>query len=393
MHEKHHSLKVLWSAIWLGIVGSLIFNLEPLFLAAATEKYQLSHQQIGFLVGSEIGGMALASMTAPFWLTRFNTCNLLYFGLLLIASGNLISIFCESFDDLLTIRFLIGFLGSGVVYVIAIVTLGNRDDAIKCFGLLVFSMMLFSGITLSILPFVILHLQLLHLLLFLSVLSMTGLLIVRFIPAQSAQAVTAAMTPHTRSLSNKDLLALTGIFFILFNLGAIWSFSERIGFSLDLDIQEIGSLLGLSMLPQAVGAIIPVLLGSRSGYMFPLLIALTGQISGLFILSEAESSYGYFWGISLWGGCFNFGIAYKMGLISMLPGRDRLLALAPAIQFIAIASGSSFSGLIISGNDYTPVILIAATSVFLSSILFMLLLRMHNSQKISLSETPQSQIN
>lgn len=394
MHEKHHPLKVLWSAIWLGIIGSVIFNLVPLFLATATEKYQLSNQQIGFLVGSEIGGMALASITTPFWLPRFNTSNSLYFGLLLIASGNLISIFSQNFDGLLIIRFLTGFLGSGVVYVIAIVTLGNRVDAIKCFGLLVLSTMLFSGIILSLLPFIILQLQLLHLLLFLCLLSLTGLLIVRFIPVhQSDQTVSAAITPHITFVSNKDLLALSGIFFIFFNLGSIWSFSERIGFSLDLDIQEIGTLLGLSMLPQAVGAIIPVLLGSRSDYMIPLLLALAGQITGLFILSEAENSYGYFWGISLWGCSLNLGIAYKMGLLSMLPNRNYLLALAPAIQFIAIGAGSSFCGLFISGNDCTPVILIAVISVFLSSILFMLLLRMHNSQANSLSETPEVQIN
>lgn len=391
MNEMDHSHKALWSAIWLGVIGSAIFNLEPLFLAAATEKFQLSNQQIGFLASSEIAGMALASITTPLWFPRFNKRKLAYFGLLLIASGNLISILCNSSDELLCIRFLTGLFGSGVVYVIAIVTLGNRVDAIKCFGLLVFSKMLFSAVALSLLPLVFLHLPLIVILLFFSFISVTGLLIVKFIPDRLNQSVTNVQ--HNNSLSSNDLLALTGIFFILFNLGAIWSYSERIGVTLGLDIQEIGYLLGITMLHQAVGAIIPALLGRKIGYKIPLLVAFSGQVIGLFILAKAENASGYLWGLSLWGSCLNLGIAYKLGLISELPNKNSLLAMVPGIQFIAIASGSSFCALFLSDNGYSPVIFIAATSVFLSSILFTLLLRLHIGKELFVLEKPQSQIN
>ncbi|MFV1998423.1 MAG: hypothetical protein ACC641_10480 [Acidiferrobacterales bacterium] len=371
MNETDNSHKALWSAIWLGIVGSAIFNLEPLFLAAATEQFQLSNKQIGFLASSELAGIALASVTTPLWLPRFDKRHLAYIGLLLIASGNLVSIGCDSFDELLRTRFLTGVFGSGVVYVIAIVTLGNKGGSVKNFGLLIFSQMLFSGITLSLLPSVTLHFSLMHILLFLSFLGATALLVVQFIPARSKEE--AANIPPKITLNGYGFLALTGMFLIAFNLGSIWSYAERIGVSSGLDIQEIGALLGLSMLPQAIGAIIPSLLGRRIGYTIPLVVALSGQIIGLFILAKAENASGYFWGISLWGSCLNLGIAYKLGLISELPNKNRLLALVPGVQAVAIASSSSFCALFILNNDFSPVIFIAAISVVLSFILFIFL--------------------
>jgi hypothetical protein len=60
-------------------------------------------------------------------------------------------------------------------------------------------------------------------------------------------------------------------------------------------------------------------------------------------------------------------------LVSELPNKNRLLALLPGIQFIAIASGSSFCALFIFNNDFSPVMLIATVAVFLSCTLFIIL--------------------
>lgn len=367
----NNSHKTVGSAIWLAIIGTAIFNLGPLFLAAASEKYQLSNQQIGFLASSELVGIALTSISTPLWLHRQNLRKLVYLGLLLIVFGNLLSILTTTLNELIFVRFGIGLFGSGVVFVIAIVILGNRNNATKNFGLLVFSQMIFIGITFSLWPLISLHLSLMHILLFLSILGATGLLIVRYI--------LLGLTPinrkrfHYKTLNFRDLLALAGIFLFAVNLGSIWGYSERIGISSGLATQEISKMLSASMIPQAFGAAIPAILGNRLGYLIPLIFALLGLILGLLILIEAENASQFLLGISLWGSFLNLGIAYKLGLISTLPHKNHVLAMVPGIQSIAIAFSPSFCALFILNNNLEPVINIAIISAFFSSILFMML--------------------
>lgn len=372
MHGNSSSLKTLWSAIGLGITGSSIFNLTPLFLAAADRQFQLNANSAGLLAGSELAGIAFISATTPFWLHRFDHDKLACIALLLMASGNCLSLFCHSYDQLLLSRFFIGLFGSGIVYIIAIVVLGNTGNAVKNFALLVLLQMLVSGIVLSAMPTVFQPLALIHILLFYCILAVAGLLTVRFVPARHRST---PINIHTiKSLSSLELLLLAGMFLITFNLGIIWSFSERIGLSSGLSTQEIGTLLGASMLPQAFGAVLPALLGCNLGYIAPLAFALSGQLLGLLILTMAETGNSYFLGISLWGSSsFNLGISYQLGLISRLPDNNRVLALVPGIQAIALASGPSLSALFILDDDLSSANIIAAIAAFTGSILFMLL--------------------
>ncbi len=54
----------LWPVIPLGIAGSAVFNLAPVYLTDASHRLMLNDQEIGQLMGVEIAGIAIASVLA-----------------------------------------------------------------------------------------------------------------------------------------------------------------------------------------------------------------------------------------------------------------------------------------------------------------------------------------
>ena len=57
----------------------------------------------------------------------------------------------------------------------------------------------------------------------------------------------------------------------------IWSFSERIGVTLGLSMEQIGWILGFCGLSGLVGATIPTWLGTKYGRILPLVLGLLGS--------------------------------------------------------------------------------------------------------------------
>ena len=335
-----------------------MFNLAPLFLAAVGDAYQLTDRQIGLLAGVEIAGFAIASFSAPRWVLKRGYRMAASIGVAGLVVGNLASLLADSFTELLVFRLFTGLLGDGLAYVAAILTLGARSNPTRAFGLLTFSNMCFTGVALIVLPQVLVDSGWWSLRLFLALLGASGVLALKYIPAEPE--IAPSRGDQVVAKPGLGSLALLGVFFFCINLGAVWAFAERIGAATGLDIGVIGLYLGLSMPFQALGSLGAALLSTSFGRVRPLCVALFGQLLALALLGGATTGLEYFAAVSLWGCTWNFGINYQLGQIAELPNGARLLALVPGSEAIGASIGPVIAGLLLSGSGYSPVILLAS---------------------------------
>jgi predicted MFS family arabinose efflux permease len=110
----------------------------------------------------------------------------------------------------------------------------------------------------------------------------------------------------------------------------IWTFSERIGVTLGLSIEQIGWVLGGTGLTGLVGAAFPTFLGRKYGRILPLVFSILGigaSFIGITYASEpvlyvvSELGYGFF---------FGFNMPYAIGIIAAVDPLGRMTALLGA---------------------------------------------------------------
>lgn len=356
------------------VVGSSMFNLEPLFLAAAAKKFLLDDNQIGWLAGIEIAGIAFASLLAPRWIPSTGYKNTAFLGLIIIIIGNSLSLFVDNYSTLLIIRFITGFGGYGIVYICGIMLLGSLKSPTRAFGLLVFINMLITATTMKLLPLLMDKNPWESIVFYLIGLSIIGLLISRTLPQRKKKELESHSNKKQISFNwhPSIILMLFAILFFSINLGAIWSFTERIGNATGLNLEDIGSYLSTSLPFQALGAMLAVGIGTRYGRIAPLVLVLFGQILGLYFIYIASPGmeWAFFAGISLWGFSWNLGIAFQLGLMSDLPDGQRILGYVPGVEAVGASLGAFIPAFFILQTDYSSVVITASIAVIISSLIF-----------------------
>lgn len=356
------------------VIGSAMFNLEPLFLAAAAKEFSLDASQMGWLASSEIAGIALASLLASRWIpvTGYRKAALL--GLSMTIIGNLLSLMANDLSSLLLIRFITGFSGDGIVYICGIMVLGLMKNPTRAFGLLVFVNMMITAIAMKFLPTLLKEAPWEAMLGYLITMAIIGLFFSQALPDSSKKSSTKSSYNIRKTIKWNPLILfmLLAILTFSINLGAIWSFSERLGSMAGLELEEVGSYLSTSLPFQALGAIIAAWLGTRHGRIPPLVLVVVGQILGLYCLSisSAGMDWAFFAGMSLWGFSWNLGIAYQLGLVSDLPGGQKILGYVPGIEALGASLGAFIPALFIVYDDYSAVLLTASISIIISALLF-----------------------
>ena len=63
---------VILAGVVISALGAMTYNLLPLFLGTAQDFHSLSDRSVGILSTSFFAGFTLTSITAWFWIRRFN---------------------------------------------------------------------------------------------------------------------------------------------------------------------------------------------------------------------------------------------------------------------------------------------------------------------------------
>ena len=332
----------LIASVLVAMAGTAMFNLSPLYLAAAAAEHGFTDHQLGFLMSLEVAGIALASLLVLILIDRTGTRRLAAVGGAFIVAGNLLAFAATDFAQLLAIRFLTGLAGDGLAFGSAIVLMGRRADPVRAFGIYAFSNMCFTGIALALLP------QLPD---GASWSTILGLLVLLGSVAVMASCKLSNIAKQAHCLpttirSPLAWLALAGVFFFTMNLGAVWGFAERLGSASGLVIEQVGYYLSLSIACQALGSLLAAYFSRYPYRRFLLIVTVVVQVAGLGLIGNGAGVLPFAVGIALWGLSWNFGIANLLGLLAKQPGGGRLLALAPGAEALGAATGPAVVGLI-----------------------------------------------
>jgi predicted MFS family arabinose efflux permease len=358
------------AAVDLSCVG--IFGLlpQPIFVGALQDYLGFSSQQAGLVTGAEVFAGAITSLFAAFWIGRVNWRTAAFAGIAVVVLGNVASCFVDTYMSLLIVRSVVGLLGQGVCFAIAIAVISETQDTDRNFAFSIAAQVAFGMVAFAALPHAVGQWGVTGILAPLAVLAVVIGLLMGALPTQSRRTFGVGHDgPKARALP--ALAALATLMIWCLGLGGIYAFEERIGVAAGLEQTSVGNALSLAVLAGFFGALAASAVADRWGRILPVALALIAQIGSIWLLQGQMGWLQFVLIASVFHFFWNFTGPYLMGTVASNDQTGRIAVLIPAAQFGGFAIGNGVGGNLIASSGLGAANLVGVAGCALALLLFM----------------------
>jgi predicted MFS family arabinose efflux permease len=365
------------AAVCISFVAVGAFLVLPLFVGAAADEFGLNESQLGFLASGIMSGSALSSVLAIFWIRRVDWRRAGYLSVGLLLGAHATSLVVDNVLVFTLCQVLAG-LGGGAAYSLVLTSLSDNRHPDRCFGFSVAAQVSFQVVGLMVLPGVIEKTGLNGLLGILVVLEVIALLLLRYLP-RTGEATSPA-SPGLALFKPRVLAALAACFFFFFNIGAVWTYVERMGVLAGFDAGTIGFSLAVGVAFGIPGALLASWCGERYGRLGPLGLGAAGTVVALVLLNEGMGKGEYLAALAVYNFVWNFSLAFQYAAVNAADASGRSVAAAPAFHGAGGAVGPGVVALFVSAESLIAVNILAAATVIVSFALFVASMQGGDSQ-------------
>jgi predicted MFS family arabinose efflux permease len=360
----------------IGTISLMPLLVLPAMIGTLVDETALSETQAGWSASLNFFGGAAAALLMALRMHRLDLRRVAVLAFSLAALGDLASAFSTGQASLfLPVRLVAG-IGAGAAYTVVVAAFARLPDVDRGYGLFVTLQFIVSGIGLYLLPVYSTALGVEGMFLSIAALEIAALTLTTHLPGRASDQSNfhGVQSELHVLLAGATLLGALG--FAIFEAAntAQFTYLERLGVSLTLSEQQIGTALLVASLAGIPGAFAIVLLGSRLGRMAPLTTGVGLSICGLLALITGESFASYLLGASLVGFSWAFCLPYIQGLLASLDPHGSAVAAGSASSTIGGSIGPGVAALALGGGSYTHVLglsmcllLIALGSFWLAS--------------------------
>jgi predicted MFS family arabinose efflux permease len=357
------------------VLGAMPFAVQPFFLGVMTDALMLAPDQVGWLASADILGVVLASFSGFWWTRRFSHQALVKLASMSMVIGYLGLLFANTFEAVLSLRFLAGVLGHGIAFSLGTALLCRAPHPDRAIAISVVTQIGFSSVLLLALPKVLSasDIKTVYLSLVAIVLALLPLLKLAN-DSLTRDSETAALT------TVKPLLIWLLVALVCYQLGlsAIWAFIESIGRERQISLEQMGLMLAIILPVSMVGSILASMLDVRLGRFAPVLLATIAGATGLLILVNTASVMALAAGFLLHQIAWNFGIAFVYGAIAQVSNQSGSEILAPGSQSLGTALGPILAGLLASSVNLDAVIWVSILGMIAGSLILFLTREAHS---------------
>lgn len=354
------------AAVALSCIGIFGIMAGPILASVLAATLQLNPNQIGNIAFAEIGGAALASLLAPFWIQKANWRLVGAGAVASVVIFNVLTGMQSSASIIAVLRFLAGFLGQGTAFALAIGIIYTSSNPDRIFGFSIASQVGLGVIMLLVLPTLGQSYAVNGVLLPLALIALFVLPMLRWIPQRSPSAI-AGDEQQASGSAAMAIVALVVLLVWCTGLGAVWIFLLQIGETGGLEATTAGQAVAISSAIATLGALTASALAGRGGRLLPVSIALLVQIGAIMLLQGEMSFIRFTATCALFQTFWNFTGPYLMGMVATSDTTGRISVLIPVVQTGGFAIGPAIAGALIAGSG-----LIAANYVGVAGIIIAL---------------------
>jgi len=368
------------AAICMGCVGVFAIMAQPILVEVLVAKLGMDSGAAGTITALEALGTALGPVLALAWMSRVPWRLAAIVALLVVIGGNLLSSWQTDPTVLMALRFVVGLLGEGTAFALAIVVVGSTAQKDRNFAL-----MIAAQVVLGVLFFVLLPMPrdagIGGVVLPLAGLALVALLTVGWLPAGGGGG--AHVHGAGAAAGGSAGPALAALFVMLVwctGLGAIWAFVKLIGVSVTcVGCDEaaraeagiaVGQALGLSTGVAVVGALAAAALADRFGRILPVTLALAVQLVMVLLLQGEMPWLQFAVTAATFQGFWNLTGPYIMGTIAMADTTGKVSLLIPTAQIGGFFLGPTIVGALMKDGDVSTANTVAAVCIVAALVMF-----------------------
>jgi len=354
----------LGAAFWLGIIGSFVLLILPIYVGSLIDDRGFSNAAAGWIGSADLMGFALASIVAFRLVRGFNWRTIVLAGLGMIVVGDISSIFLFDFWSLFFIRLLLSGMGAGFVIAVPYTLLGDTRNPERNTGLYFTFNVLGGASGLLLFPIVVANWGASGLFLTLAITASTAIPVAWFWLPGEGKSISRASGSITW---NWPILAiLTGIGLFNFGLGGVWAFVERIGLGAGVDSTEIGPVLSATYLVGMLGSSVSAWQAARYGYLKPYGIGIGIMCVALSLLLSASGLLMFVIALCLMNFAWNYSLTYQFSAVFSHDDSGRMPVLIILVQALGLMLGPGVAGLLATISGFNSSIFLGLATCVLS---------------------------
>jgi predicted MFS family arabinose efflux permease len=337
----------LFAAVCFSAVAIIVFNALPVIMGVASDTLGLAADQIGLLASVELGGIGLASVSGLFWIRKLHWRRTVLIGTLVLATGNVLSIFADSATTLFVLRFLTGLLGEGVIFTVAIAAIGDARDTDRAFAFSIVGQVGLGMLALFSFPYIAHSMGYAGVMGIMAILAVACLVLLPWLPvggAKEAETNGLAQLDASANSITTPLIGLSGMACWFVGLSGIWAFVERIGIEVPMTQTAVGTLLSLGLGLGAVASLVVALIGDRYGRFWPPLAAVALHVLICFLFAGKLNVIIYAVLVLSFTFVWNSGLPFLLGLIADSDSSGKMVVLIVSTQAFANTAGPLIAG-------------------------------------------------
>ncbi|MEO5707870.1 MAG: MFS transporter [Alteraurantiacibacter sp.] len=354
----------LVSAMLVGLVGAIVIFLTPGFLALIAQKTGFGDDELGYLAALDINAMGITVGLSTFALSRVRWRMAVGLGLGLIVAGNLMTAAAESFSAMAAARIVAG-AGEGICVGFAFAALGRASNPDRAFSIYLVAGALLSSAFLYALPTVQAAVSPATVFMASAALAALVMLTLRAFPDGSRDEPAMFATGGKIDLKYATGVLL-GVFLLFFAMGAMWSYSERIGLASDLPADVIANGLAIGTMAGVVGAGLAGMLPRRWGRSWPLVISGIAGVASFLMFRDQVSPSAFVIATVLMLFSWNFAQPLLSGLCSEACERGRVVCAMGSIQTFGTGLGPAAAAATLGTGSFTVAIYASCLVMILS---------------------------
>ena len=362
------------AGVILSTVAIATFLLMPQFVEAAVADLHYTEQQVGILSSVVMVGSTLAALAASLWIRRSSWRMVASITLLGLLIANGASMVLHGPAWFIALQGIGGFCG-GSLYSLSLTILSDCRRSERYFAYSVGAQTMYQVFGLVAGPFLIHHGGVNAVLTLFVALCVLGLFFVPFVPSHGR--IHTAVPVGAGLLSRPVLLALAGCFLFYVNIGAYWTYIERIGTAAGIGLSAISNALAFSTVASMAGVFLASWLGGRRGFLVPIAWSAVAVVLSMLLLLGHLQLTAYVVSAVVYGIAWNVSMTYQYSTVNLVDRSRRGVALAPAFHNAGGAVGPALAALVVTASDHSGVLWLVGVSVLASLVCFVIALRLH----------------
>lgn len=369
---KRHGPLALIAIIAAGCIGELTLFIGPLFVGSVIEAFAVGEGTVGIIFGIEIAVCAVTALVVANNLRRLPSRFTATSAVLLLIVGNLASFYVGSVGPLILFR-VIAALGAGTLFALANALAANYPNPGRTFTILAIAVSLTAVTAFTLIPMFDAALGPRGLFVVSAMFGLVVLLTSAWLPPIAVDLGETDRQSDTNPMSRVNLFILLTVMLLCVGQNGLWSYVERIGVAMNLDIGVISNVLILNTLFAILGPIIASFAYRHFGLPKPIVFALIAQAIAAVLLVYATDLSNYVTTTVL----LTVGVAVTMTLLkitmALVDRSGRVIANSTALMTIGCAIGPMASGVLLGlGGSYITIGWMAALAMMVCSLLVIL---------------------